>query len=105
MGTSTLLRLVMVLVTLLDLTLLLFLMAVPSMSTTMLTDMKGMLLMLPMMALLSTQISQLSMPHLSLAMLDKSEKGCGAKEQIVTRTELLQRCFLYLFVFIMMILE
>merc|ERR1712123_425699 len=63
-------------VTLLDLTPLLFLMAVPSMSTTRLMDMKDMLLMLPMMALLSTQISQLSMLPL-LPILDKMDKGCG----------------------------
>merc|ERR1712128_88048 len=78
--TSTLLRLVMVLVTLLDLTLLLFLMAVPNMSTTGLMDMKNMLLMLPMMALLSTQISHLSTPPLS-PMLDTMDKGCRRNRQ------------------------
>jgi hypothetical protein len=51
---SMLLRLVMVLVTLLDLTPLLFLMVVPSMLTTRLMAMKDMLLMLPMKELLST---------------------------------------------------
>merc|ERR1712106_622372 len=78
--TSTLLRLAMVLEMLLDLIPLLFLMAVPSMSTTMLTDMKDMLLMLPMMALLSTQISHLSMPLLS-PMLDKMDNGCRRNTQ------------------------
>merc|ERR1712123_499144 len=53
---SMLQRLVMVLVTLLDLTLLLSLMVVPSMLTTRLMDMKDMLLMLPMKELLPTQL-------------------------------------------------
>merc|ERR1712128_243171 len=56
--TSTLLRQVMVTEMLRDLTLLLFLMAVPSMLTTRLMVMLAMLLMLPMMELLSTQMPQ-----------------------------------------------
>merc|ERR1712106_1185327 len=56
--TSTLLRLVMVTEMLRDLTLLLFLMAGPSMLTTRLMVMLDMLLMLPMMELLSTQMPQ-----------------------------------------------
>merc|ERR1712128_306638 len=56
---STLLRLVMVLETLPDLTLLLSLMVVPSMLTTRLMVMRDMSLMLPMTELLSTQMLQL----------------------------------------------
>merc|ERR1712106_179449 len=71
--TSTLLRLVMVTEMLRDLTLLLFLMAVPSMLTTRLMVMLDMLLMLPMMELLSTQMPQ------HLTMLPQSPPTPGNK--------------------------
>merc|ERR1719187_2616252 len=74
--TSTLLRPVMVLAMLRDLTLLLFLMAVPSMLPTRLMDMLAMLLMLPMKALLSTQMPlHLTRLPLSLPMLVKKDRG------------------------------
>merc|ERR1712025_1487337 len=75
MPTSTLLRPVMVLGTLKDLTPLLFLMAVPSMLPTRLTAMLAMLLMLPMKELLSTQMPlHLTRLPLSLPMLVKKDK-------------------------------
>merc|ERR1712128_283325 len=88
--TSTLLRLVMVTEMLRDLTLLLFLMAVPSMLTTRLMVMLDMLLMLPMMELLSTLMPQhLTMLPQSPPMLgNKADKERGTKRQ---KTEKLQR--------------
>merc|ERR1712106_556269 len=88
--TSTLLRLVMVTEMLKDLTLLLFLMAVPSMLTTRLMVMLDMLLMLPMMGLLSTQMPQhLTMLPQSLPTPgNKADKERGTKRQ---KTEKLQR--------------
>merc|ERR1712224_1015670 len=107
--TSTLLRPVMVLEMLKDLTLLLFLMAVPSMLPTRLMAMLAMLLMLLMTELLSTQMPlHLTRLPLSLPMLVKKDRG-----KIHQKTKLTDRLttvsttqdtqmaeFIYFFIFI-----
>merc|ERR1712106_13734 len=115
--TSTLLRLVMVTEMLRDPTLLLFLMAVPSMLTTRLMVMLDMLLMLPMMELLSTPLPQhLTMLPQSLPTpgnkADK-ERGINRQKTKITfptiwmlRTEHRQDVLLiYSYLFIMMKME